>query len=103
MSEALPVQSWPERGVPDELVLLSPYPNPFNSSAQIEFELPQKVRSKVALFDVTGREARVLLNEMLPAGYHSVQVDGTKLSTGVYFVRLTAGPKTLSEKIILIK
>jgi len=83
--------------------LLRAYPNPFNSSTQIEFTLPVTQRVSLRLYDVLGREVAVVLNQMKTAGEHRVTFDGSGLSSGVYFCRMDAGTEMRTQKIMLMK
>ena len=55
------------------------------------------------MYDVTGRQVRVLTDEVLSAGEHRVMFDGSALASGVYFARLDAGKNVLTEKLMLVK
>ncbi len=70
-------------------VQLSSYPNPFNPTTRVHFELPIDSYVKVALFDILGRQIAQLADGQYPAGYHELPWDGKHLSSGVYFIRLT--------------
>jgi len=61
------------------------YPNPFNPSTAIKFSLSPEVNVKLALYDITGREVSILVNENLKAGVFECQWNGSGLSSGVYF------------------
>ncbi|NUO19662.1 T9SS type A sorting domain-containing protein [bacterium] len=84
-------------------VSLSGYPNPFNSLVHIRFELPSIIRTKVALFDIRGRETRLITDGILSAGYHSILLDASTLSSGPYYVRLTAGSVSKVQNLIVVK
>jgi len=92
-----------EASVPRNICLLTAYPNPFNGTTQIEFTLPVTQRVSLRLYDVLGREAAVLLDEMRTAGEHRVSFDGSALASGVYFCRMEAGKETRTQKIVLMK
>ncbi|RPH94380.1 T9SS C-terminal target domain-containing protein [candidate division KSB1 bacterium] len=89
--------------IPANPILLSIYPNPFNSTTQIEFTLPTTRRVSLRLYDVLGREVAVLLDEMKTVGEHSVRFDGGSLSSGVYFCRMEAGTEARIQKIVLMR
>ncbi len=83
-------------------------PNPFNPRTEIRYELPQDEAVKIAVYDVSGRELKVLVDEARTAGIHSVTWDGTDadgraLASGVYFYRLTAGQFEQTRRMTLIK
>jgi len=92
-----------EKPVPRSVYLISAYPNPFNSTTQIEFTLPVTQHVSLFLYDVLGREVAVLLDEMKTAGEHRVRFDGSALSSGVYFCRMEAGKEMRTQKIVLMK
>ncbi len=94
--------------VPEKFDLSQNYPNPFNPSTSIKFNLATDSKVTLKLFDVIGQVVATLINTDLAAGYHSIVVDGSNLSSGVYFYRLDAagvnGQKYSSvKKMILTK
>jgi len=95
--------SIPVRGIPQDFAISAVYPNPFNSSTQIEFTLPTTQRVSLRLFDIMGREAIVLVDETKTAGTHRITVNGSGLSSGIYFCCLQAGTEMQTQKIILLK
>lgn len=88
---------------PRELHLAANYPNPFNPSTTIAFELPGEKRVRLAVYDLLGREIAVLVEEIRPAGRYEVNWDAAQLSSGVYMYRLEAGEKTLTRRMTLAK
>ncbi|MEX1139830.1 MAG: T9SS type A sorting domain-containing protein [Bacteroidota bacterium] len=66
------------------------YPNPFNPSTRISYQLPEIAHVVLELYDITGRRIAELLNSEMPPGYHSVAWDGTGKASGVYLYRFTA-------------
>ena len=89
--------------VPDEYNLSQNYPNPFNPVTKIEFAIPKNNFVTLKVYDLTGREVAVLLNNNFTAGKYEVSFDGTKLSSGVYFYKLISGDFTSVKKMILVK
>ena len=79
------------------------YPNPFNPSTTIEYNLPKQSFVTLKLFDLLGREVASLVNEKKEAGNYSVQWDASQLSSGVYFYRWTAGTFVETRKMILMR
>ncbi|MBE2216637.1 MAG: T9SS type A sorting domain-containing protein [Ignavibacteria bacterium] len=61
------------------------YPNPFNPSTNIKFAVPVSGMVKLVVYDVTGREAGILLSEQMNAGTYNVSFDASQLSSGIYF------------------
>ncbi len=94
-------------GVPDKFSLSQNFPNPFNPSTKISYSLPFDSKVTLKVFDMTGREAASLVNEFKPAGYYTVDFNGSNLSTGVYVYRITAdgnGQSFITEKkMVLVK
>jgi predicted GH43/DUF377 family glycosyl hydrolase len=88
---------------PSDYDLAQNYPNPFNPLTTIEFSLPVTEFVKLAIYDLSGREATTLVDQRLNAGLHSVTFDGTDLSSGVYFYRLQAANKILTRKLMMVK
>jgi M6 family metalloprotease-like protein len=98
----------PDRSVhsgllPEDVVLYSNYPNPFNPTTWISFSLPRESRVKLEIYNVLGEKVETLLNEDLPAGYRKVEWDAGSLPSGIYFYRLTAGDGTQTKKMLLLK
>ncbi|HEY9167517.1 MAG TPA: T9SS type A sorting domain-containing protein [Candidatus Kryptonia bacterium] len=79
------------------------YPNPFNPATVISYQLPVVSRVTLKVFDIRGREIATLVDGRESAGYHEVKFDGSRLPSGVYFVRLTAGSFSATRKIMLMK
>ena len=75
---------------PVEFALKQNYPNPFNPSTTISYALPQKASVEIVVYDILGTQ---ILHKKLGSqgqGFHQFQLDGTVLSSGIYFYRLTA-------------
>ena len=84
--------------------LYANYPNPFNPSTKIQFDLRATGPAWLKVYDITGREVRSLLSgKPLTAGTHVVEFDGTGLASGVYFYRLEQSGAIATQKMILMK
>ncbi len=79
------------------------YPNPFNPSTTISFAIPQRSNVNVKVYNITGKEVASLVNEVKEPGQYSVNFNAEKLSSGVYFYKITAGKYSSVRKMILIK
>lgn len=79
------------------------YPNPFNPVTKINFSLPKSGLVQLKIFDMLGREVQTLLNEFKTIGEHSVDFNGSNLSSGVYFYKLTTNEFVETKKMILVK
>ncbi len=82
---------------------LSVSPNPFNSSITISFGLDKSAHTRLAVYDIKGREVRELLNERMKAGEQKVVWDAPSLSAGVYLVRLENGGTFATKKVVLMR
>jgi hypothetical protein len=87
----------------DETVTDGNHPNALINGTMIEYslELPCHVRMKV--YDVAGREVASLIDQRQSAGSHTVGIKTDRLSSGVYFVRMTFGSRSITKKYILIR
>jgi hypothetical protein len=88
---------------PNRIMLMQNYPNPFNAQTQIEFILPEPREIKLTIYDLLGRRVHTVLDEYRQAGVHTVTVDASHLSSGVYFYRLQAGEMVETKRMILLK
>ena len=94
--------------LPGTIELFPAYPNPFNSSTQVRFSLPRAERVRLAVYDLVGHQVTVLVDRRLGAGTHRVVWSGVDTShqpvpSGLYFVRLQAGPVSRTRKVLLLK
>jgi flagellar hook assembly protein FlgD len=98
-----------EGQVPDGGVRLGRnYPNPFNPSTTITFEIPARSHVNLSIYDIQGRPVRTVTDRVMPEGPQEVVWDGRDelgkgVSSGVYFCRLTALDRTLTRKMVLIR
>lgn len=79
------------------------YPNPFNPSTAISFTLTRNEFATLSVFDVTGREVSTVNLGYLQSGRHTVGIDGTNWSTGVYFYTLKTPQHSETRKMLLLK
>jgi hypothetical protein len=80
-----------EIGIPEKINLSQNYPNPFNPVTKVDFDLLFDSKVSLLLFDVSGRVVKKLISsELKYGGYYSMQFNASDLSSGVYFIRLTA-------------
>ncbi len=92
-----------------ELAVLEPnFPNPFNGNTRIEYLLSATTHARLAVYDVQGREVKVLVDAQQGQGLHLAEWDGTgrnatPMASGVYFYRLTVGAETLMGRMILAR
>jgi hypothetical protein len=79
------------------------YPNPFNPSTTIKFQIPVEGNVSVKVYDISGKLVAELVNEFMQTGRHSVQFNGSNLSSGAYYYRIDANGFTDIKKMLLIK
>lgn len=94
--------------VPAQTRLEDAIPNPFNPSTTIAWTLPKTARAQLEIFDAMGRLVTTLFDEEQPAGPGSIVWNGSdatggRVSSGVYFYRLTAGDFEDTKRMVLIK
>ncbi len=90
---------------PNEFALAQNFPNPFNPSTVIQYQLAENATVKLELYDITGRKVATLVNAWQNAGYYSFNLNGSayNLASGVYFYRLNAGGFVATKKMVLVK
>ena len=79
------------------------FPNPFNPTTKIKYQLPEPVFVTIKVYDVLGNEIETLVNEEKIAGSYDVDFDGNELASGIYYYRITTGNFSQTKKMILIK
>jgi hypothetical protein len=110
------MEPWPTTGVAErgsraramQVVLRPNYPNPFNPSTSIAFELPEPAHVSLRVYDASGSLVRTLVDNRLARNTYNVEWNGRgdharKLASGVYYCRLEAGARSLSRKLVMIK
>lgn len=89
--------------VPTELHLSQNYPNPFNPTTQVDYSVPKREYVKLEVYNVLGQRVATLFSGMRSVGNYTATFNGSKLSSGVYFYRLTAGAGTVTKRLVLLK
>lgn len=84
------------------------FPNPFNPTTTIAFNLPKAAQVRLSVFDLQGRKVHTLVNQSMPAGRHQAKWDGTndsgnKVTSGVYLYMLKVGTFKQTKKMILMQ
>ncbi|MGA2623285.1 MAG: T9SS type A sorting domain-containing protein [Bacteroidota bacterium] len=87
----------------DRYSLSSSYPNPFNPSTKIKYQIPVASFVMLKVYDLLGREVATLVNELQQAGSKSVEFRAENLPSGVYYYRLEAGSFTETKKLLLLR
>ncbi|MDZ7359466.1 MAG: T9SS type A sorting domain-containing protein [candidate division KSB1 bacterium] len=90
-------------GPPMAFELAQNFPNPFNPATTISFTLPTASHVRLAIYDLTGALVQILADGEMSAGQHHLNVDASRLASGVYFYRIEAGTYSATRKMILQK
>lgn len=90
-------------GIPTTYMLDQNFPNPFNPSTKITYEIPVQSNVLLRVYDIIGNEVATLVNEPKPAGIYHILFDATSLSSGVYLYRMQAGDYIETKKMIYLK
>lgn len=91
------------RALPSSFALHQNYPNPFNPSTTVRYDLPRTTEVRLAVYDMLGREVWTRDEGTQNAGSYTVPFDGSKLSSGIYLFRITAGSWATLMKMVLLK
>ncbi len=82
---------------------ISNYPNPFNPTTEIRFEIPVSGQVELTIYNAIGEKIMTLVNEKLDKGIYTRQFNASNLSAGVYFYKMISNGVTLTKKMLLIK
>jgi hypothetical protein len=107
-SQAVSVDDPKAPATPQEFALLPNYPNPFNASTTIQFEMPRAGHVSLMVYDILGRSVSTLADGEFQAGRHSIRWDGTSsngkiVASGRYLVRAATGDDVKTVPIMLLK
>lgn len=89
--------------MPARFILFQNYPNPFNPSTNLGFEISNSEFVSLKVYDQTGREIAVLVDEKLSRGRYNVTFDGNNCTSGVYFYKISSVNYSITKKMLLIK
>ncbi|MCP4580394.1 MAG: T9SS type A sorting domain-containing protein [candidate division Zixibacteria bacterium] len=89
--------------IPREFALVGSYPNPFNASATIKYNLAASSQVTIEIYDILGQKVTTLVDNRQPAGYHQVTWNAADMATGMYFYKLNAGEFSETKKMMLLK
>jgi len=92
-----------QNGIPGEFNLAQNYPNPFNPSTRISYAVPETAPVTIKVYDLTGQEVAILVNEVKDAGTYELKFDASNLASGVYIYRMIAGDFSSVKKMNLLK
>lgn len=89
--------------LPDRMKLYQNFPNPFNPTTSISYDVPQKSNVRLAVYDMLGRQVATLVNGQKTAGHYELNFDAHNFASGTYIYRLQVGAKIITKKMTLIK
>jgi len=89
--------------LPGKYELKQNYPNPFNPTSKIDFSLPKDSHVTIKVYNSIGREVSTLINAEIKKGEHQAVVDGSLLSSGVYFYNIKADGFCQTRKMVVLK
>ena len=89
--------------LPETFTLHPPYPNPFNPTTTIKYDLSESAFVTLKIYNMLGQEIVTLVNETITPGYYSVDWNPGNLSTGLYIIELKVGDKTFNQNLTYIK
>jgi len=89
--------------LPMEYAISNIYPNPFNTSTRISYQLPESSTIELTVYNVNGQKVKTLIKGFRQAGYHNISWSTENLSSGLYFIRYTSGSNINVRKLMLVK
>ena len=89
--------------VPENFYLFQNYPNPFNPSTKIKYTIAQDGFVTLKVFDILGNEIKILFNSYQNSGNYEIVLDGSELSSGIYYYKLQSGDFVAVKKLVLTK
>ena len=94
--------------VPEKFELVNLYPNPFNPTLTIQYNLDSKQNVSIDIYNILGQKVNRLLNQEVSIGYHSINWNGTNdsgiaLGSGIYFVKISTNDESYIRKVTLLK
>ncbi|MBI5476103.1 MAG: DUF4434 domain-containing protein [Ignavibacteriales bacterium] len=92
-----------QNDLPQSFSLSQNYPNPFNPTATIRYDIPKAGFVEISVYDILGREVKVLVNEEKNPGRYEITFDGKNLVSGIYIYTIRSENFFLSKKMILLR
>jgi hypothetical protein len=89
--------------IPGSYHLYGNYPNPFNPSTQIRYDLPEPAYVNLTIYDAKGETVETLVSAYKPEGSYSITFNAEKLSSGVYFCRMETKKFSAVRKMVLVR
>jgi len=88
---------------PEKFELMQNFPNPFNPTTTIKYQIPSSSLVTLKIYNILGQEIATLVNEMQNSGSYTVQFNAVRLASGIYLYSLHAGSYIKTKKMILMK
>ncbi|MDP8205255.1 MAG: T9SS type A sorting domain-containing protein [Candidatus Electryonea clarkiae] len=89
--------------LPQKFELYDPYPNPFNSTTRIRFDVPKTGKVEILVYNILGRQVASLVDSRIKAGKHTVLFKHNDLASGLYLVRMKSARFERVRKMVLLK
>jgi hypothetical protein len=89
--------------IPETYVLEQNFPNPFNPTTIIKYQIPEDGIVTLKIYDILGKEVRTLVNEHKPTGKYEISFDASNLASGVYIYQIKANDFSSVKKMMLLK
>ncbi len=89
--------------IPTKHTLFQNYPNPFNPKTTIDYYLVKSANVRINIYDIIGSKIKTLINENQSSGIHSIQFDGNRFASGIYYYQLLTPEYSEVRKMVLIK
>jgi hypothetical protein len=89
--------------IPQKFALYQNYPNPFNPTTTISYDLPERARVKLSVYNILGQEVATLVNGEQEPGRYNINFDASGLPSGIYFYTLQTPYFTKTNKMVLVK
>jgi hypothetical protein len=92
-----------DQNIPKNFELGQNFPNPFNPATKIVYGIPTDCHVSLKVYDILGKLVETLVDNFENMGYHSIEFNASKLTSGIYFYKITAGNFISTKKMIVIK
>ena len=94
--------------IPNKYRLHQNFPNPFNPETIIPYDLPENIFVNITIYDLLGRQVKILVNQIQNTGFNSIQWNATNdygepVSAGIYLYQIQAGEYISTKKMVLLK
>ncbi|MEO5569511.1 MAG: PKD domain-containing protein, partial [Bacteroidia bacterium] len=99
---SLRIQPQADESIDNQQYIIN-YPNPFNTSTTIQYELTSDANVSIEIYDLVGNKIIQVVNQNESAGQHSQPVNADKLNSGIYFIKMIAGDESFMQKISVVK